>query len=101
MAYRLAAAVAFIGILACSGLGICWRQFASAAHHCCTGDDGSTATQVRPCASVVAHEAAVKIVPPAVAQLPATLDPESLTTMAAPGAGPLAPTKSPPPILRI
>jgi len=101
MAYRLAAAVALIGILACSGLGVCWRQFASAAHHCCTGDDGGKAPEVRPCASVVAHEAAAKIVPPAVAQLPAALDPAFQTTMALPGAGALAPTTSPPLILRI
>jgi hypothetical protein len=61
---RAAAASALIAILACSSLGVCWRQLARDSHDCCT-DRGAMTQKARPCAAAVASETAVKVVPPA------------------------------------
>ena len=61
---RLAAASALVAILACSGLGVCWRQLARDSHDCCT-DRGALTENAKPCAAAVASETVVKVVPPA------------------------------------
>ena len=61
---RAAAASALVAILACSSLGVCWRQFAHRSHDCCTGG-GVMTERARPCAALVASETAVKVAPPA------------------------------------
>jgi hypothetical protein len=96
---RLAAAVTLTAVLACSGLGVCWKQFARMTHHCCPGG-GSDAGQIKPCASVAAHEMAVVMPPPPVATLPVSLDPAFLAD--APHAiEAIISGKGPPLILRI
>jgi hypothetical protein len=99
LACRVAAAFTLMALLACSGLGVCWKQFARMTHHCCPGG-GSETDQVKPCASVVAHEAAVVMPPPAVATLPVTLAPSHLADVPL-AVDPNAPAKGPPLILRI
>jgi hypothetical protein len=98
---RLAAAFTLVALVACSGLGVCWKQFARAKHHCCPGGDSDTTrTSLKPCASVVSHEAAVVVPPPPVATLPVTLEPAGLADGWS-AAGPIVPGKSPPLVLRV
>jgi hypothetical protein len=67
--FRIAASVALTAILACSGLGLCWRQFGSAgAHDCCAADETQFATPAKPCAAPGAAVTVVKVAP----ALPAT-----------------------------
>ena len=96
---RLPAVLTLTALLACSGLGVCWKQFASVKHHCCAGGDTKT-TQVKPCASLVNHEASVVMPAPQAATLPVTVDPSPLAD-APPIVDPLFPAKGPPLILRI
>src|SRR5262245_42611270 len=67
----LAAGIALTAILSCSAMGLCWRQVIRMAHDCCAGEE--SAGPAKPCASPVAHEMTVKLVPPAVAVLPVAL----------------------------
>ena len=99
LACRLAAAFTLTALLACSGLGVCWKQFARMTHHCCPGGDTKTA-QIKPCASVVAHEAAVVMPPPAVAMLLVPVESSGLDEVPL-AMDPLARAKGPPLILRI
>jgi hypothetical protein len=102
VASRLAAALTLAALLACSGLGVCWRQLAHDAHDCCAKDD-AIATPSKPCASAVASEATLKLVPPAVA---VALFVFTAPTLEASPAARVAPsavssTKSPPLVLRV
>lgn len=97
---RLAASATLAALLACSGLGVCWRQFAGARHHCCAGGEDTAPSRFKPCASAVAKQSSPEVLLPSVAVLPVQLDP------ARPAACPLAarpilPVKSSPLILRI
>jgi hypothetical protein len=99
LACRLAAAFTLTAVLACSGLGVCWKQFARMTHHCCPGG-GEDKAQIKPCASVVAHEAAVVMPPPPVATLPATLELAGVADIPV-AFHPLVPAKGPPLVLRV
>lgn len=98
---RVAAASALVAILACSGLGVCWRQLARHAHDCCT-DSGGMTERARPCAAAVASETIVKVAPPA--DTPMAIEDPLLAHVA--GTASVAPTsafrpKSPPLVLRV
>lgn len=59
---RSLAVFALGSILACSGLGLCWKQFVPRAHDCC---ERETAADARPCSSSVVKATAVDLVMPA------------------------------------
>jgi hypothetical protein len=59
---RSLAVFALGSILACSGLGLCWKQFVPRAHDCC---ERETAADARPCSSSVVKTTAVEVVMPA------------------------------------
>jgi hypothetical protein len=72
-ASRLAAASALVAVLACSGLGLCWRQIARDGHDCCSNDGvAATSTSSKACASVVAAEASAKVLAPAMQPMTVT-----------------------------
>lgn len=60
---RLAAAVAVTALLACSSLGLCWRQLGGERHECCAGGETMSAP-VNPCGSPVATVSPVKLPTP-------------------------------------
>ena len=98
---RVAAASALIALLACSGLGVCWRQFARDSHDCCT-DRGAMTERARPCAAAVASETVVKVAPPA--DTVTTTDDPSLGLVASIASVVPLPAflpKSPPLVLRV
>jgi hypothetical protein len=99
LGFRLSVAVTLTALLACSGLGVCWKQFARMTHHCCPGG-GSDDSQVKPCASVVAHEAAVLMPPPVVATSGILRASSALADVPV-DSGPHFAAKGPPLILRI
>jgi hypothetical protein len=99
--FRHVAAVLALGsILACSGLGLCWRQFVRSAHDCCASE--SPTAPARPCASPGGQTTVAKVVPPALAVMPILID-LAPTSQAATGSAfaPSFPAKSPPLVLRI
>jgi hypothetical protein len=68
MLNRLAAAVAMTAILACSGMGLCWRLVQPNAHDCCSGaSHAAISVPATPCTSAATAVDAVKLVPPQVA----------------------------------
>jgi hypothetical protein len=98
---RLAAAAALSGLLACSGLGMCWTRVVPTAHDCCTSAGGQIARRSRPCAGEASYVKAESL-PPSVAPAPMVADlapPRAVW----PGAAfaPAFPVKSPPLVLRI
>jgi len=101
--FRIAACVALTAILACSGLGLCWRQFGSGeAHDCCAADETQIATPAKPCAASATAVTVVKIAP----ALSATsrIGPAEAFEFASafrPFAPPLFKTRSAPLVLRI
>jgi hypothetical protein len=101
---RSAAGVALASLLACSSLGLCWRQVASAwspGHDCCSKGE-SQAAPAKACASLVAHETVVKLAPPPAVTLPASWS--ELAPLDLPcGLPPSGRSASPPPplVLRI
>jgi hypothetical protein len=102
-ASRLAAGVALVALLACSGLGLCWRQIARDAHDCCENSSSAIATPTRACASVVASEASVKVIPPAVRTVPVSFDllVAMRSTRVVEVSAPTLPPKAAPLVLRI
>jgi len=70
---RLLGGTALAAVLACSGLGLCWREVVLAQHDCCRSD-GTTTTLVKPCAAPVAHESKVHLAPPPAAAAIVILD---------------------------
>lgn len=103
MLFRIAACVALTAILACSGLGLCWRQFGSAAaHDCCAADETQIATPAKPCAAPGAVVTVVKIAPalPAMGRIGAPEGVEFASASRA-FAPPLFKTRSAPLVLRI
>jgi len=96
---RAVAGLALVSLLACSGLGLCWKQFASRGHDCC---EPETASPAKPCASAVEQGTPLKVLPPAVTVLPVGEASVAAATESMPFAFALvlAP-KAPPLILRI
>jgi hypothetical protein len=101
VASRLAAGLTLTTLLACSGLGVCWRQLARDAHDCCAKD--TIASPAKPCASAVASEAIVELVPPAVTVAPFVLTAPTLEASLVARVAPFAAAsaKSPPLVLRV
>jgi hypothetical protein len=95
-----AAAIVLSAILACSGLGTCWKQFARSAHDCCENE--SAMAPAKTCASAVAQTVAVDLVAPSAIgwTVFSTAAVESAEPSAAAFA-PAFPVKSPPLVLRI
>jgi hypothetical protein len=71
---RLAASAALIAILACSGLGLCWRQITCEAHDCCADKGVLKTSSEKACSSVVVSPALVKVFPAAIHAAPTTPD---------------------------
>jgi hypothetical protein len=99
---HIAATLALGSILACSGLGLCWRQFVRSPHDCCAKE--SPTAPVKSCASPAEwRTAAVKIVPPSSVPVPAVMAEWMPTSTPVHGASfaPSFPVKSPPLVLRL
>src|SRR5262245_19791792 len=89
---RSAAIVAFVAVVACSGVGTCWRLFvAAASHDCCEGSRESAAA--RPCAGAAAVAKPTAVPGPALAAAlhaplaftpPGSLQPAALMVAVAP-----------------
>jgi hypothetical protein len=61
------ATITLLSVLACSGLGFCWEQFASRpGHGCCEEEKDAGDAGKRPCASPAADVFAAKLAPPIV-----------------------------------
>jgi hypothetical protein len=99
---RAAAVIALTAILACSGLGLCWRVFDVAAHDCCEDADSLTAS-AQPCASAATGTSPATPTFPEPSLGPAaTITPRHIVVEAVHGAfGSSFPVKSPPLVLRI
>ena len=100
---RLAAAAALSGLLACSGLGMCWTRVlpAAGAHDCCArgGDRISRAPQ--PCAGEVSYVKAESVPPSAPTSMPVALRATSTHAVWPAAFAPSFPVKDPPLVLRI
>jgi hypothetical protein len=97
---RLAAGLALISLLACSGLGLCWRQLATRAHACCADQGAAVTTPAGPCASAVAKATPPTLAPPAVRPAPA-IDAPLTRTAASFLSSPSRHVHVPPLVLRI
>jgi hypothetical protein len=99
---RAAALATLAAVLACSTLGVCWRQFAtSCSDECCQQEEDASVATAQPCSSVVSHVSAARVAPPVVvAVLPY---PAPLPTLLRPGVAPAhhLPETPPPLVLRI
>ena len=62
--HRVAALFALTAILACSGLGVCWRQAVSNGHDCCRSSDAALSAPAAPCASSAESVTVAKVVSP-------------------------------------
>lgn len=92
------AAFTFCSILACSGLGFCWKQFAPRAHDCC---EDSGMAPAKACASVGTQAPPPSLALPLETALPAVrFAPVVLESVGGAFVGVL-PAKSPPLVLRI
>jgi hypothetical protein len=99
VARSVVASFLLTAVLACSGLGSCWRQFVVAAtHDCC--DREPAAAPANACASVGAHVKAVSLEQPEEAAVPFRSIGFSFQVVEQVSFSPL-PAKSPPLILRI
>jgi hypothetical protein len=99
---RLAAAAALSGLLACSGLGMCWTRVVPTAHDCCTSGGDQIARTAQPCAGDASYVKAESLPPSVAASAPTVADlapPRAVGPAAA--FGPAFPAKSPPLVLRI
>jgi hypothetical protein len=100
MARRLVGGWVLTTILACSGMGLCWRQVAAGSHACCAEDRAMTAL-TKPCASPAAFETAPRILaPPAAAPAVAPRVAVAHDLPAAPALA-VRSAKPPPAVLRI
>lgn len=97
---RVIGGAALGAVLACSGMGLCWREVTLAKHDCCN-DDGPTTTLVKPCAAPVAHENKLELAPPSVAGEVAVLQRAVDTQVAGRAAVSGSPATSRPAVLRI
>ncbi|SRR5712691_10349494 len=99
---RLAAAAALSGLLACSGLGMCWTRVVPAAHDGCASAGDRISRLPQPCAGDASYVKAESV--PASAPAPAPVADVALAARAVWVAGafaPAFPVKSPPLVLRI
>jgi hypothetical protein len=96
----VAAALVLTAILACSGLGLCWREFTS-GHDCCV-DDSTLSAPAKACASD-ATAVAVTLMPPPAGAVSVVPDRPSLATAATalPASASCFALTAPPLILRI
>jgi hypothetical protein len=97
---RLLGGAALAAVLACSGLGLCWREVVLAQHDCCRSE-GTTTTLVKPCAAPVAHETKVELAPPPAAAAIVILDLALDTRTARSHVASSCPATSRPAVLRI
>jgi hypothetical protein len=97
MGRRLTTTLVLTVLLACSGLGICWRSAVGDTHSCCT--DATLASQPRSCASAVALETPAPL--PAPPALPVSYTPEDLAASRPVPRGPAFGDESRPLVLRI
>jgi hypothetical protein len=100
---RLAAALALSGLLACSGLGMCWTRVVPLAHHhdCCTSDGERISRPAQPCAGEASFVKAASLPPTAPADGPVAILPAAHAVFATGAFAPSFPVKDPPLVLRI
>lgn len=100
---RLAALLALSGLLACSGLGMCWTRVLPTAHphDCCAGDGQRISRPAQPCAGEASFVKATVLPPAAPADGPVAILPASQAAVATAAFAPSFPVKNPPLVLRI
>src|ERR1700687_5604070 len=99
---RLAPAAALSGLLACSGLGMCWTRVVPAAHDCGTSAGDRIARPSQPCAGDASYVKAKSLPPsvaPALAMVADLASPRAVWPAAA--FAPAFPVKAPPLVLRV
>jgi hypothetical protein len=100
---RFAASVALLGLLACSGFGMCWTRVVPLVHHhdCCTSAGDRISRPAQPCAGEASFVKATFVPPSAPADAPVAVvaTPAVATTAAA--FAPSFRVKDPPLVLRI
>jgi hypothetical protein len=94
---RGAAVLALGAILACSGLGVCWQQFAARTHDCCQRE--SETAPARACGSDAERHLTASVAAPTAVVVPLAV------ALPAPAERPQAaaavPIRTPQPVLRI
>jgi hypothetical protein len=92
------------GLLACSGLGMCWTRVVpiAHAHHCCASSGDRLSKAPQPCAGEASYVKAESVPASAPASAPAAIVATS-TDAAWPAAAfaPSFPVKAPPLVLRV
>jgi hypothetical protein len=89
--------MAFVPLLACSALGICWKELAPRAHDCCKSE---TPTPTKGCAALTVTVQPESVPAPAVMAAP-PLPAPSLQVLIGPRFAPAFAAKAPPLVLRI
>ena len=101
IAYRVAAGLALIAILACSGLGLCWQQFGKGGHDCCSADEAQLSTPAKACAAPAATVLTVKVTPPPLVSALPAIAPMGHAAVCFRASHPAFAVKDPPLVLRI
>ena len=97
----IVASLVLVSVLACSGLGSCWKQFvvATAMHDCC--DREPAAAPANACAAIGTHVKAASLEQPEEASDPFRWIESPLLVAERVSVSPPLPAKSPPLVLRI
>ena len=100
---RLAATVALSGLLACSGLGMCWTRVVPVAqgHDCCAGSGDGISRAAQPCSGDASYVKAESVPPSAPTSAPVAVVPTSTDIVWPAAFAPSFPVKAPPLVLRI
>ena len=100
---RLAATAALSGLLACSGLGMCWTRVmpAAIAHDCCSGGADRISRAPQPCAGEASYVKAESVPPSAPTAMPVALLATSTHCVRPAAFAPSFRVKDPPLVLRI
>jgi hypothetical protein len=100
---RLAAAAALSGLLACSGLGMCWTRVlpVATAHDCCTSRGDRISRAPQPCTGEASYVKAESVPPSAPTAMPVALLTTSTHSVRPAAFAPSFPVKDPPLVLRI
>lgn len=103
VAYRFAALVALVAVLACSSVGTCWLRLATTSGHDCCKQDSKMEAAARPCGSTAASVPLVELQAPAVwvSAVPALSPSVAAQRPSAVAFAPAFPVFAPPQILRI
>ena len=97
---RLAAALALVGLLACSGMGLCWTRFGGRGRDGCAGERMSASSGAA-CTSSATYVGASPFAARAPIAVVVRIETPEAQTGTAASPRPAGPAKSPPLVLRI